>query len=75
MNATCYKSPSHRLFKRPVELQVMTHEIVDEKLHHLGYDDRAERYVRRRFTGVYCAECATPANVSLAPDAWKPSSN
>lgn len=66
MYATCPKSPNHRLFKRKVEVKGPTEEIVDQGLLTIDYTVPQTLYLLRRYTGIWCFTCNTPAKVVIA---------
>lgn len=65
MTAHCFKSPSHRTFLEPVEVRGKSQLVMDEHLQPFELKTPHEVTVSRRNTQKVCAECGTPAVVSI----------
>ena len=65
MTAHCYKSPSHRTFVEPVEVEGKSQLVMDEHLQTFELKPATELTVSKRSTQKLCATCGTPATVTI----------
>jgi hypothetical protein len=63
--ASCPKGPSHKLFRRKVEVTGFTSEVLDEGLNMVHVEDCTTFRLIRRFSDLECLTCGTQANVYL----------
>lgn len=64
-SAVCSFSPSHRYFRRLIEVKGPSHELLDENLNVLNVEDPVELRLIRRFSEVRCAQCGRKATIRL----------
>lgn len=61
--ALCPKSPSHRYFRRLIEVKGPSHELLDEQLNVIHVEEPAELRLVKRFSETVCAQCGTRAKI------------
>jgi hypothetical protein len=62
---TCPRSATHSHFKRLIEVQAKTYEVVDANLQYVEVLDPQELHLVRRFSGVFCTACGAQARIFI----------